>query len=433
MDFGGGAEQVALNLHRGFRAAGDEATLAVGFRRSQEAGVVEIPNLAARGLPGLVERLALAGIGLLPPRAADLVRPAALAAQPARLLRILRGREDFDMPATRSLLELAGAPDVLHCHNLHGGYFDLRELSALSLRVPMFLTLHDMWPLTGHCAYSLGCERWRSGCGGCPDLTIYPPIRRDATQENLAAKRDIYRRSTLRVACPSQWLLDKARVSALAEGTVEFRLVRNGVDLDVFNPSGRAAARNRLGLPGDALVLLFVANSGHANKFKDYGTTHDAAALIGAALPGRELVFLVLGGAETSRAPGRTRFVPFVHERSVLADYYRAADLFLHAAREDNFPNTVLESQACGTPVIATSVGGVPEQIEDGVTGALVPPGGAAEMAAAALGVLRDRAKLAAWGERAAERAQRLYDLRRQVSECRAWFAEALGGEPRDA
>ena len=52
--------------------------------------------------------------------------------------------------------------------------------------MPVALTLHDEWLLTGHCAYTLGCERWRIGCGRCPDLTIYPAIRRDSTAENFA-------------------------------------------------------------------------------------------------------------------------------------------------------------------------------------------------------------------------------------------------------
>lgn len=425
-DVAGGAEQVAMNLHRGFRAAGDDATLAVGARWSAEAGIVVLPNRASRGLAGAVERLIQAAAERLPV-GGNLLRPLALAAQPRRAWNTFRGREDFDMPGTRALLSLPAAPpDVLHGHNLHGGYFDLRQLADLSARVPTFLTLHDMWTLTGHCAYSLGCERWRSGCGDCPDLSIYPPIRSDATRENLGLKRDVYRRSMLRVASPSRWLLDKARASVLAEGVVEWRLIPYGVDLGTFGPAGRASARERLGIGREALVLLYAANGGRANRFKDYSAAMGAAARISEAMPDRELVFLVLGGFAEAAASARTRFVPFVRDRAVMADYYRSADLFLHAAHEDNFPNTVLESQACGTPVIATSVGGIPEQIAEGATGILVPPRSPREMAEAALSLLRDRARLASMREHAAARARQHYDIDRQISDYRSWFSDAV-------
>src|SRR3546814_19635674 len=71
----------------------------------------------------------------------------------------------------------------------------------------LVLTLHDEWAYTGHCAYTLGCERWRSGCGQCPHLDVYPSIRRDASAANWTAKYDIYSSSRLYVATPSHWLM----------------------------------------------------------------------------------------------------------------------------------------------------------------------------------------------------------------------------------
>src|SRR4029079_4578923 len=97
---------------------------------------------------------------------------------PRRLLRRFfyeLGLEDFDYPNSVELLRfLPQKPDLLHCHNLHGNYFDLRALAGLSRQIPTVLTLHDAWLLSGHCAHSFECERWTIGCGECPDLTIYP-------------------------------------------------------------------------------------------------------------------------------------------------------------------------------------------------------------------------------------------------------------------
>ncbi len=82
--------------------------------------------------------------------------------------------------STTAPIVLDTPAQIVQCHNLHGGYFDLRALQWLSARVPTLLTLHDMWTLTGHCAHALGCDRWRTGCGRCPDLKLDPAIRADA-------------------------------------------------------------------------------------------------------------------------------------------------------------------------------------------------------------------------------------------------------------
>ena len=82
---------------------------------------------------------------------------------PGVLLDAARGREDFRFPASHRVLELPPKPpDVLHLHNLHGGYFDLRVLPELSQGQPTVVTMHDEWLYTGHCAYTLDSERWLS-------------------------------------------------------------------------------------------------------------------------------------------------------------------------------------------------------------------------------------------------------------------------------
>jgi glycosyltransferase involved in cell wall biosynthesis len=429
LDQGGGAEQVGMNLHAGFRELGNEAWLAVGYKRTTADGVILIDNDAYR--PALARwgsrasrRVTGAGPGRV---GAWLVDALAAATQPRRFLDVFRGREDLDMPASRRLLSLVPAPpDVVHCHNLHGGYFDLGVLSELSGTVPVFLTLHDMWTMTGHCAYTLGCERWRERCGRCPDLEIPPQVRRDSTAFNLERKRDIYGTSRIFVAAPSRWLLDRAKVSVLAPGVAGWRLVPYGVDLGTFGPEDRSAARARLGIEHGSKVVLYAANVGRANPLKDYGTIAEAVSRLIQRDPASRVVFLVVGGEGDARTEGPFRFVPYVPERSRLADYYRAADVFVHAAREDNFPNTVLEALACGTPVVATAVGGIPEEIEDGATGRLVPPRDPEAMAAALEGLLSDPGRLADMSRRAAASARSRFDLARQVREYLAWFEEVL-------
>ena len=202
------------------------------------------------------------------------------------------------------------------------------------------MTLHDEWTYTGHCAYTMGCERWRTGCGSCPDLTIYPAVRRDATHANRERKQSIYEHSRLYVTTPSQWLMGRAQASILAPGVVEWKVIPNGVDRSIFRPADRAAARAQLDLPQDAAILLFAANAARRNRFKDLATVSGAAKRAAIQLDGRTVICIVLGdsGASEPFENGELRFIPFLVAIEDVAAYFRAADIYLHAANADNLP-----------------------------------------------------------------------------------------------
>src|SRR5204862_2786030 len=114
-----------------------------------------------------------------------------------------------------------------------------------SHQVPLVLTLHDGWLLSGHCAHSLDCERWTIGCGHCPDLTLDPAIRRDATAYNWRRKHELFKNSRLYIATPSRWLMQKVERSMLATYVLGARIIPNGVDLPIFHPADQQAARAR--------------------------------------------------------------------------------------------------------------------------------------------------------------------------------------------
>ena len=356
-----------------------------------------------------------------------------------------KGVEDFRYPGTLQVARvLSLSNQLIHCHNLHGDYLDLRVLPWLCRRVSVILTLHDMWTFTGHCAHSFECERWKTGCGKCPDLTIYPAIRRDATAYNWRRKRDIYSKSRLHIATPSRWLMQKVEESILAPAIVEARVIPNGVDLSVFCPAEKSDAREALGIPLGAKVLLFTANGIRRNIWKDYETMRGAVSRVAETTEGEKILFLALGENAPSELIGRAtiQFVPYQKDQKVVSRYYQAADVYIHAARADTFPNTVLEALACGTPVVATAVGGIPEQIRameweahpcgfpsyrsKEATGLLTPPKHPEAMAKALWILLRDRELRAQLGENAARDAKGRFDLNMQVDAYLEWFEEIL-------
>jgi glycosyltransferase involved in cell wall biosynthesis len=109
-----------------------------------------------------------------------------------------------------------------------------------------------------------------------------------------------------------------------------------------------------------------------------------------------------------------------------VARYYHAADIYLHAARADTFPNTILEALACGTPVIATAVGGIPEQIIDGETGFLTRPGDAADMAEKIIQLLENDDLLHKMGIAAGKYAQINFSSERMVNDYLNFYQEVL-------
>jgi glycosyltransferase involved in cell wall biosynthesis len=428
VDSGGGAAKVTWDLFQAYRREGHESWLVAGFKLTNDRFVRELDHDPyRRGLSGVLAKLwkPFRKYELGRPRFRALHRRTLLAVDARRINNRLMGIEDFEFPGTAHLFDLTPKrPDIVQCHNLHGNYFDLRELASLSHQIPVVLTLHDTWLLSGHCAYSLECERWQTGCGGCPDLTIPPPVRRDATAFNWQRKREIYSKSRLNIVTPSRWLMQKVEKSILKLGAVETRIIPNGVDISIFQPADQRIARSSVGIQQDTKVVLFAANNGRENIFKDYNTMQSAIALIEKHLQGQKMIFIVLGTDDPPERIGQIeiRFVPYQQDPKVVARYFQAADVYIHAARADNFPTTILEAMACGTPVVATAVGGIPEQISDGETGFLVPQGDAQAMAARIEQILSDDGLRQQMGHAAADSARRHFDLQRQVDDYLKWY-----------
>jgi len=431
LDLAGGAEQVAWNLFESYRQAGLASWLAVGKKRSKDGNVFVINEKPSQGWwAHLCQGLATA----LNPLAGKLRGVLRLQAWLRSIskggdwLADQRGEENFYFPGSWDLLNQAPQkPSVLHLHNLHGGYFDPRALTALSSEIPVMLTLHDAWLLSGNCAHSFGCERWKTGCGNCPDITIYPGLKIDSTALNWQRKKEIFAKAQLYVATPCQWLMDKVKESILSPAMIEGRVIPNGVDLQVFHPGDRQQARMRLGLPIDQPILLFVANGIKKNPFKDYETLRAAIALIG-EMSTQHIHFVALGeqGQTEQLGQARVHYIDRTTNLELVASYFQAADMYVHASKAETFPNTILEAMACALPVVASNVGGISEQVVDGETGLLVESLNPNQLAKAVLRLLEDPNLRLQMGTAGLERVKEYFTLERQVKQYQEWYEEIV-------
>lgn len=442
LDQEGGAEQVAWSLLQGYRNRGHAAWLAVGVKKSRDHHVLMIDNTKTRNpwarFWWRAQRRATMKHGRYSRWGEKLRRGLALVADPTAAWATLQGHENSRFPGTYALLDLPPQrPNILHCHSLQRGYFDLEALPWLSRQVPTVLTLHDAWLLSGHCTHPFSCDRWRTGCGHCPDLTIPPALLRDGSAHNWQRKQAIFQRSRLWVAADSQWLMDKVNASML--GYVDARVIYPGVQLETFVPGDQLQARAELGLPLDAHILLFVAHKARTNPWKDYPLLEKVITRVRECMG--DNVILLIAGDPSAEKLGEERgekirrddpvwFAPHIPTSSAMACYYRAADLYVHATHVETFGLTLVEAMSTGLPVIATRTAAIPEVVPHGEAGFLTTPHEVEEMAEHIIELLRNPSQRKALGLRATQVAQR-FNVERTITMYLDWYAEILDQEAR--
>jgi glycosyltransferase involved in cell wall biosynthesis len=322
------------------------------------------------------------------------------------------------------------AADVIQLHKLQGWQFPLRRLPALTDLKPVVWRLPDMWAVTGYCYQSLGCDRWRSGCGNCPQMDSDAPIpitrpvqpRLDLTAALWRQKQAVYARSRFVVVTPSLWLEQIARASPLLEG-IEVRRIPSAVNTTIYNRASRAAVRRDLEISNSTRLVLFLTGKGNAEfqaALGSLGASADVAVLIVGEDAGR--VFVPAGFRSIRK--------PAIRNDHEMAGCFAAADVFVLPTRADNFPSTVLESMACGTPVVAFDVGGLGELVQTGRTGYLVEDGNHRDLAERVRHLIEHRADRDRLGAEAQALVAERYVPERQAEAYSCLYRELVTARP---
>ena len=275
--------------------------------------------------------------------------------------------------ATKRLTERISAldPDIIHIHNVHGYwlnyplFFDYLRQSGK----PVVWTVHDCWLYTGHCYYYsyARCEKWRTGCGNCPQKHSFPASWLfDRSAANWRDKRDAFGSlPNLTLVPVSDWIRQEMASSFLSGH--EFRVIRNGIDLDVFSPR---AVEKDAGTVYLGVASIWLEEKGFPDLMRLAGLLRDDERLV---LIGR------MTPAQKRRVPPGVLTVERTEDVHGLAAMYARSSVLLNPTWQDNYPTVNLESIACGTPVVTYRTGGSVEAVT-GDTGRVVPQGDVSAM-----------------------------------------------------
>lgn len=257
--------------------------------------------------------------------------------------------------------------DIIHLHWINHGFLSPKFLAELDLfDKPIVWTFHDSNAFTGGCHVRYSCENFHQQCGNCPLLRSSG--KDDISHQNWLRKQKAYSELNFQIVAPSNWMAKSVKESSLL-GVRNLSVIPNTIEIDVFKPYVKAEAKQILKIAANHFVIMSGFMPSKNDKHK--GTQYLIAALNELSsrpeIPNEQIELVIFGNKDEKNMPDfpfKTTFLGTIHKDDHLAKCYAAADVFVLPSLEDNLPNTVMESLACATPVVAFKTGGIPDMVK---------------------------------------------------------------------
>ena len=314
--------------------------------------------------------------------------------------------------------------EIVHLHWV-GRWLDLTSfMNSLPPQASVVWTVHDMSPLAGGCFTDFGCGEFGNGCRVCP-LLKFPFNRIWASQELKRRIRALEKRRVAFVA-NSQSTMALVKRSEVARGKLQ-KVIPPGFDFSELKQVSRERARAALGISEKAFVLGFGAAS-LTDGNKGIDRLYEVAQRVAQDIPHTQALIFGDGAPEEAKIP--TQHLGTIKDPARLALVYSAMDAHLVTSKMETFGQVSVEAQACGTPVFAFAVGGLPETLVDGKTGVLVPFGQFQEMAAQIVAAYR-AGRLGSMGQAGAEWVRGQFDSPVVAKKYVEVYEELLAGTAR--
>lgn len=252
------------------------------------------------------------------------------------------------------------SPDIVHVHLLNGNFVNnfclLNFLAENNYKT--IITLHAEVMYTGLCEHALDCEKWKSGCGKCPqNFTKYHSWFFDRTSFEWQKKSKAYAKfNNLTLVSVSAWLQERAKQSPMFQNR-NFIVIGNGIDTDIFKPIESNNLKTRLKISESKVILHVTPSFKSAIKGGEY------VIQIARRLLNENVKILIVGfDGYDGLLPSNVITINHTKSQQELAEYYSMADITLLTSKKETFSLVSAESLSCGTPVVGFKAGG-PEQI----------------------------------------------------------------------
>jgi len=268
--------------------------------------------------------------------------------------------------------------DIIHFHWVHKGFLSFKGLEKLlRLNKKFIWTCHDLWPVTGGCYYTWGCNHLEQGCFDCKFLKH--PSNPDHSTRWYSIKQRLWGSGQVRFITPSRWLAEIGNTSKLMQSPQmkSIKAIPNAINTDFFKPvdlNQKKELKLKFGLNPELPVIMFsAANLNNPAK----GFKHFIQIMDELLEQKFNVQFLIVGreyeGSLNPNLPAK--FMGFQSDVNLIVQYYQLSDIYVTTAVEDNLPTTVMEALSCGLPCFGFKVGGIPELIDSGLNGFIFDSG----------------------------------------------------------
>ena len=379
-DLSGGAAIAAYRIHKALRSQAIDSTMTVNNATSGD-WTVQRPKTALTKLRPYLTSFLSKGLQTTEPG----IHSAAL------------------VPSTWPQRLRATGADIINLHWVNGEMMSIADIGQLPQ--PVVWTIHDMWAFCGAEHYT-NDHRWQEGYWQHNRPSYEGGF--DLNRWTWHRKRKHWRKP-FQIVTPSQWLADCVSKSALM-GDWPVTVIPNPIDTNLWQPVDKGLARQLLGLPQDVPLLLFGAGGGTGDPRKGFDLLTAALDHLRGEIDGLEMAVFGQGQPKEAIDLGfPVHYMGRLQDPLSLRVLYSAADAMVIPSRQDNLPNTGLEAHACGTPVIAFKVGGLPDIVDHFKTGYLATPFDTEDLARGVQWVLGDGNLRKALSRSACERALKLW------------------------
>lgn len=315
--------------------------------------------------------------------------------------------------------------DIVHYHLLHIGFFSLLAMPKLTSLKPSVWTIHDPWMMCGHCVHPYTCERWKDGCGECPDLNTNMPMHFDNTRYMFEKKRRILAKSNVDIVVASRYMLEMAKRSPIFTNH-RIHYIPFGVDTSIFKRTDSASIRAKYNIPPNNLVISFRETD---NEYKGLEYIKEVLhRLVPETYPAQITLLTVNQTGLLGELREKFQLIEFgvVTDESVMSEFYNCSDMFLMPSTAEAFGMMAIEAMACGIPVITFEGTAVSEVVFAPVGGVCVPMKDSGALLAAIDQLLKDPEERKAIGVEAYRLSRIHFDFKDHAKKLLVLYEEVI-------